>query len=76
MNRTRLLPVHLPEIENGEAPAPDHAGVPHHETVFDASRVLIGLRVILHRGTLGPDGSDVTLGAIRLIEDGLKRGVL
>lgn len=76
MTSKRYLPVHLPEFETAEAPAPDHAGNPQHVPVFSAFGTALRLGLILSRGSMAPGDCDVIFAAKRLIEDGYKRGVL
>lgn len=76
MANTLFLPVHLPEFETAEAPAPDHAGNQQHVPVFSAFGTALRLGVMLARGSMSPGDSDVIFAAKRLIEDGYKRGVL
>lgn len=71
----KLIPVYLPEIEDGEAPAPDHMGKPQHIPVFSAFGTALRLNQILVTGKIGDGGLDAVFAAKRLIEDGIKRGV-
>lgn len=66
----KLLPVHLPEFETAEAPAPDHMGRAQHLPVFNPSAVAMGLRVMLNRRSFLTGDDDVIYAAIRLIERG------
>lgn len=76
MTVTHFLPVHLPEFETAETPAPDHLGRAQHVPVFSAAGTAMGLRVMFNRRSFLPGDDDVIYAALRLIEDGMKRGVL
>lgn len=73
---TRFIPVHLPEFETAETPAPDHEGRPRHVSPFSAPGTTAALWAIHHRGVLMPGDMDAIFAAIRLLEAAMKRGVL
>lgn len=66
----RTVPVHLPDFETSETPAPDHSGRAQHVPVFNPSATAIGLRAMLNRRSFLPGDDDVIYAAIRLIERG------
>lgn len=76
MTITRFLPVHLPEFETGEAPAPDHEGHPRHVPIYNPTGVTLALQQLLHRGELRAGDYPALYAAIQLIDAAAKRGVL
>ncbi len=71
---TRFIPVHLPEFETAETPAPDHEGRPQHVPVFSAPGTVTRLRQIIHRQSLADGDMDAIFAACRLIEGAMNRG--
>lgn len=63
MTDTRFVPVHLPEL----TPEP---------RVFNAAETLAALRIIMQTGQLGPHGLDAVFAATRIIERGIREGVV
>lgn len=76
MTTRHFLPVHLPEFELAETPAPDHRGQPYVRDLPDAGKVVAGLWAMLRRQTFGPNGEDLIEDTIRLMEHVRKGGRL
>ncbi|MCA0421900.1 MAG: hypothetical protein LCH61_01025 [Proteobacteria bacterium] len=73
MTARHFLPVHLPEFETAETPAPDHLGQPYRAALPNAGEVVAGLYAMAHRQTFQPDGDKLIADTIRLIEYVRKR---
>lgn len=76
MTATRFIPVHLPELADCEAPAPDHEGRPQHVPIYNPTGVTLALQQLLHRGELRAGDYPAIYAAIQLIDAAAKRGVL
>lgn len=76
MTTRRFLPVHLPEFEIAESPAPDHCGQPYRAALPNSAEVVAGLRAMAYRQTFQPDGDVLIADVIRLLEHARKRGLL
>lgn len=60
MTATRFIPVHLPELADCEAPAPDHEGRPQHVPIYNPTGVTLALQ------PYGPEGLCIVRGFIKL----------